>query len=179
MFEEKMARQSMFGYQEVHNANWNGFELPDAYLMRLLTSRKKDKGIQLMAELDVDVAKVVAQVESLSTSTTLPAALIDNSVEFGVGLIKPEFRDEVLQSQEKLRKAALLGFLLGRLDSNRIGENPAVALGAHKKALVELCKKNFSDDDEEMTPTRAACINIAQASFFVSRRFKLQNLGAS
>jgi|688.fasta_scaffold67347_2 hypothetical protein len=174
MFEEKAARENMFGYQEVHNANWQGYELPDPYLMKLLTGRKKDKGLQLLKELDNEVAKVVAQTEALLASSTLPVSLIDNSVEYGVDLIKPEFRDEVFQNQEKLKKAAMLGFCLGRLDGNRIGENPAVALGAHKKALGELCKMYFADDGDEMTPTRAACINIIQVSFYASRRFGLQ-----
>jgi hypothetical protein len=174
MFEERAARESLFGYQEVHNANWKGFELPDFRLMQMLTSRKKDKAIRLMAELEEAVLSVIGQVESLASSSGLPEQLVENIIDYGVKLLKPEFHTEVLQTPETLRKAALLGFHLGLLDRNRIGENPAVALGAHKKALGKLCERNFMVGEDDMTPTKTACLYIAEASFYASRRFKLE-----
>ena len=174
MFEERAVRESMFGYQEVHNANWKGFELPDVRLMQMLSGRKKDKALQLMAEMEEVVLSVISQVESLAARVELPESLIENIIDYGVGLVKPEFHGEILQSSEKLRKAGLLGFHLGLLDRNRVGENPAVALGAHKNALGKLCERNFMVGVDEMTPTKVACLNIAQAAFYASRRFKLE-----
>ena len=115
-----------------------------------------------------------ASVESLTLNHALPDSLLQGTIEYGVGLLKPEFREEPLGSPEWLKKAALFGFHLGRLDRNRIGENPPVALGAHRKALVELFNNNFSVDSEEVGPTKSACLNIIEAAFYTSRRFDLQ-----
>ena len=173
MFEEKKARERMFGYQKVWNANSDVFELPDISLMMLL-GKKNDKALQLLAEMKNEVEKVVAIVESLTLNHALPDSLLQGTIEYGVGLLNPEFREEPLGSPEWLKKAALFGFHLGRLDRNRIGENPPVALGAHRKALVELFNNNFSVDSEEVGPTKSACLNIIEAAFYTSRRFDLQ-----
>jgi hypothetical protein len=170
MSDEKEARKNMFGYVQVFNANSSSFELPDPYLLRLLMNkRKSDKASQLLEEKKREIARIVNQIKASYESKTIDDQLITNVVNYGVQLIKPEFRDQVMTNSDVLKRAARLGFLCGTLDPNRKSESPPVALRLHRDALRELVEGLFSIEDREDSPTYAACVHVSDASFYGSR----------
>lgn len=174
MFEERQARDGLFGYSRVLGIHENGFELPNPYLVRLLMHpRKAHRGHALIAELDAESERVATLVENRAAAEPLAGGVIDGTVEFGVSKIKPEFRDELSSYSESLRFAACLGYHLAKLDSARVGQNPPVALGAHQKALQLLLKRHFVSKFGDDTPVFAAHLNVMQSAFYGGRRYGL------
>lgn len=164
----------MFGYVQVYGPHQLVMEMPDPYLVKMLMSRKRSRGEELVREFQGEVAKVVRDVEGRLGAVNLDDKALQIVVDEEMKNLKPEFRDEAATRHDLLVRAAAVGLLLGRLDRTHVGQNPPVALGAHWRALGELCERFFSVSDDVPEVVSSLCGVVAQSAFFLSRRVTLK-----
>jgi hypothetical protein len=174
MFEEQKAREGTFGYVQVHGPHQLVIEMPDPYLVKMLTSRKRSRGEEIVREFQGEVAKVVRVVEDRLSAINFEENVLQIFVDEEMKNLNPEFREAARTRGDLLVRAAAVGLLLGRLDPTHVGENPPVALGAHKRALGELCERLFAVADDVPEVVSSMCGVVAQSAFFMSRRVTLR-----
>ena len=169
------AREALSGYVQVFGPhNHSVFEMPNPHLIRLLTSRKREKGQRLVSEFMKEAEKTAQFVADMVSESAPDERLIRIVIEEELKLLKPEFQKIVSSGQETLRHAASLGITLGLLDRNEIGANLPVALATHKRAVQVICEKYFPETDapeSDVLNVTAQC--IARSAFYIVRKVPL------
>ncbi len=196
LFEEKLAREAMFGYSQIFNFDAEVLELPNPHLLRLAKKGKKEKVNAILMDFQGAAGAALKRAESLSVTWPLPDGLVVGTIEYVMGHMKPEYRAEVNAQSEHLVRICSISFHLGRLDSNRIGEDPAVAAGIYRQAL-DIFRKRLTEGGgngqryesadaefydristesakKDFGAVQAASENVARAAFYASRRFSLK-----
>lgn len=174
MNEEKKAREGMFGYVEVYSPQRIVIDMPSPYLIKMLTSRKRSRGEEIVREFQKEVANVVKEIKARLGATKIDQQILQSFIDQELKNMKPEYHDEVKNRQDLLECAAAVGLLPGKLDPTHVGLNPPVALGAHKRALGGLCEHFFSESDEVTEVVSSFCEVIAESAFYTSRRSSVQ-----
>jgi len=162
----KRVENEYYGYVEVHDYNPDMFELPNPLMLLALTRKNNSKSIELINRMYEDVDKTVDTLKSkfdakIMTDELRPLATEVASKSFnqeGLGLFN--------SNPNAIIEAFALGVALGRLDPNRRGERPVVAIGLQNEALKKM-QKEYTDGDTG----GGACAILLQKGFYLARAF--------
>ena len=160
MFEEKRARETLYGYINMSFSRADTFLLPNPYLLVLL-QKKSGRGMELVQELKLEVEDVCVEIRRQDT-TPFNKEIIDKIVEYTISQIKPEFLEEVNGNIDQIEKAASLGLRLGKRDPNRTGDRPPWV----RRIEYEAVDKFFPDGK---SVTSWACSTAVHNGLYTSR----------
>jgi hypothetical protein len=161
-------RNEYYGYVEIRDYNPNEFEIPNPLLMMYLNRKDKTKALAFLEEMNADVAQLFRSLMTQSDSTPASNEIEKLAMQTIAGTFSPEFLSPYSAGKNDLEQGLIsafnLGVLLAKMDPQRRGERPVMALGLHKEVLKKLQKAS-----SEHGQIGEACAILHQRGFFLAR----------
>lgn len=179
--KEEQARASFYGYWEVepHSNIFLRKVNKNAAFMEFSAKRRHLKAAdQIWNQASADTDLVIDQVLTANKDGNVEIEYIAQVLYGAMTLVKSELFQHPNLNKEALSEAASLGIRLGRVDPNRRGENPPVALGIHHDADAimhtegaERFKTDTTDVEENPQPFLYEV--VFHAGFYLARADRL------